>query len=287
MTDKVIFIDWFVFVHKAIFAQRIPSAPPSTWNCMNMIISCLTKIGVEPFDTIFIATDYMGSWRKQYEKEYKANRKELRDAQKDVDWKTQFALFDDLLDQIKKGTDWNVLRIESFEADDWMAVGSRYFKDKEVILVTLDSDLQQCWNYNNVKIYSPHPKVKGYKVKPKNFDVNKLISSKIKKEKSDNLINPILNEKDYEKRLLCVDLLNLPDFVETPILNTFKNMKDKSYDERNIRSSSIRAKLEGIYNNKSKVVTYEQFVKKEERKINKKINEKLKKKAKKLEGRKK
>lgn len=277
---KVIFIDWSVFVFKAIFAQKFMTVP-STWNCMNMIVSCLAKIGVEPYDTIFVATDHMGSWRKTYEVSYKANRKEQREAHKEINWKKQWIAFDDLLSQVRTGTDWQVLQIASFEADDWMAVGCRYFKDKEIILITIDSDLEQCWEYSNVKIYSPHAKIKGYKVKPDNFDVNKFITGKIKKEKADNLINPILNEKDYERRMTCINLLTLPDFVEQPILDTFKNLTDKHYNIENIRSPSIRKKLGGLYNNKSKIITYEKFVKRAERKKKKKINQKLIKKAKK------
>ena len=59
-----------------------------------------------------------------------------------INWTEEYQKFNDLLDSIDQATDWNVIAIKGLEADDIMAVGSRYFKDNEVILVTFDSDLE-------------------------------------------------------------------------------------------------------------------------------------------------
>ena len=106
----------------------------------------------------------------------KANRKEARE-KFPIDWDKEFASFDWLLDKIDEATDWNIVKTNGLEADDWMAVGSRFFKDNEVILITYDCDLEQCWNYKNVKIFSPIKKCAGktgkgaYKIPPPNFNV--------------------------------------------------------------------------------------------------------------------
>lgn len=275
---KIIFIDWGIFVHKSIFAWRNNKDIPATWVCMNMIISCLRRIGISPFDDIYVACDYMRSWRKQFADEYKANRKAYRDSFEDIDWDAMYASFDDLLARIDRGTDWHICKIEHLEADDWMAVGSRYFKDKEVILVTYDSDLEQCWHYDNVKIFSPLLKPKRYKVKPKNFNAFQFISKKIEKETADNLTSPVLNKEDYDKRMTCVNLLELPDFVENQILEYFNTLKEKEmvYAEE-IPFQSIRDKIGRLYNDTEKIVTYDECVALQEKKKKKKTRRRKKK----------
>lgn len=278
---KVIIIDWSIFMFRAIFSWRRNPQIPATWNCLNMITSCLRKVGVDPIDTIFVATDYMKSWRKDYAKEYKANRKAFRESFKEINWDKMWQDFNDLLEQVDKGTDWIVLRKIHLEADDFMAVGARRFKDKEVILITNDSDLEQCWNYPNVKIFSSIKKFKGskgaYKIPPKNFDVYKFIAKKINKEVADNLVSPILNEEDYDNRKTCVDLLTLPDFVENQIKEVFDNLPEKESDLNHIRSESIRKRIGNLWNDKTKIVRYEDCVIKEEKK---KLKDKKKKKTK-------
>lgn len=278
---KVIIIDWSIFMFRAIFSWRRNPQIPATWNCLNMITSCLRKVGVDPIDTIFVATDYMKSWRKDYAKEYKANRKAFRESFKEINWDKMWQDFNDLLEQVDKGTDWIVLRKIHLEADDFMAVGARRFKDKEVILITNDSDLEQCWNYPNVKIFSSIKKFKGskgaYKISPKNFDVYKFIAKKINKEVADNLVSPILNEEDYDNRKTCVDLLTLPDFVENQIKEVFDNLPEKESDLNHIRSESIRKRIGNLWNDKTKIVRYEDCVIKEEKK---KLKDKKKKKTK-------
>ena len=279
---KIIFIDWSVFVFRAIFSWRRNPQIPATWNCMNMITSCLRKVGVDPIDTIFVATDYMKSWRKTYAEEYKANRKAFRESFKDIDWEQMWRDFDDLLEQVNKGTDWFILRKEHLEADDWMAMGARRFKDEKVVLITSDNDLEQCFYYPNVKIFSPLIKFKGtkgaYKVPPKNFDVYKFIAKKINKEVTDNLVSPILNEEDYDKRKICVNLLELPDFVENQIKEIFDNLSEKESDLNYIRSQSIRKKIGALWNDKTKIVKYVDCVIKEEKKKLKKKKKRSKKK---------
>jgi len=274
---KRIFLDYSIFMYRAIFGTRHNPQIPATYTTLNMIVSCLRRIGVEPYDEIYLATDYMKSWRKQYEESYKADRKAFRESFKEINWKEQYQAFDQLLINLDEGTDWHVLRKENIEADDFMAVGSRYYKDDEVILVTYDSDLEQMWMYSNVKIFSPLLKPKRYKVQPKNFNAYKLLAKKIEKETADNLTNPILSEKDYDNRLIAVNLLELPDFVEKPLVEIFDNIQLKeNYDSKNIPFNTMRAKIENIYNDKEEIITYDESVAYEEKKKLKKKRRKKK-----------
>ena len=220
---KVIILDFGHFIHNAAYSKS-DMYPP--YSAMVSMISCLKRVKVNKDDLIIIAVDGRKSWRKDFETAYKANRKALRD-KSGKDWTKIFSDFDKFLHKLDVSTKWNIIKIDRLEADDIMAVACRYYKNNEVILITTDSDLHQMWIYPNVKIYSPHPKVKNFKFPPKNFNVYKFIRQKIKKEASDNLISPVVTEEDYTNRNICVNLLQLPEWVEEIIIKSFENIKEK------------------------------------------------------------
>lgn len=276
MKDKIIVLDWLVFVHTAIFAWRNTKSIPMSYTLLNMIISCLRRIGVEPFDTIYIACDHYGSWRKEYAEEYKANRKAQRDKYEDIDWEQMWKDSDNMLEILDKGTDWIIIKNEHsihLEADDIASyiVRNNQDKDKDIILVTTDGDWEQMWKFDNVKLFSPKMKPKRYKVKPNNFNIHKLISSKVKKETSDNLISPIITEKDYDTRLMLINLLELPEFVEKKLENTFANLNiDKDYNLDCIPFLKLRERIGNLYNDKDNIVDYDWCIKLEEKRNNRK-----------------
>jgi len=266
-----------MFLHRSIFSWKNRKQIPAEYTCLAMIISSLYKIGVNLEDRIIIAVDGRNSWRKDIDPAYKGNRKAFRQSFSDIPWDEMYMRFDILLDDIYCATNWAVIKIDRIEADDIMAVGCRYFKDEEIVLVTFDSDLEQMWEYPNVKIFSPTLKPKRYKVKPPKFSAHKLIAKKIIKEASDNLISPLLTEKDYDDRNVCVNLLELPDFVEVQIIDEFKKLKDREYNVDHIGFTTMAERLDNLYGNKSKIITYEKCIKMAERKEKIKKN-KLKKK---------
>ena len=237
---------------------------------MSMIIGNLKRIGVDPQDLIIVACDGRRSWRKDVVGEYKGTRKEKRE-KSGLDWDKYFKDFDILLEEIDIGTNWNVIKIDSIEADDIMAVASRFYNDREVILVTYDSDLEQCWSYENVKIFSP--KSKKWKVKPEKFDPFLSISKKIQKEASDDLVSPVLNEEDYMDRMKCVNLLELPEWVEKTIRDKFEKLPESKVGRlKYISSPTIRDRLYSIFDDKSKIIDYQkQLVKEEKKKAKKKV----------------
>ena len=269
--NRVIVLDWGVFLHTAIFASKFNPQIPSTFTCLNMILSALRHIGIEPDDTVIVAVDFLRSWRREFEDSYKANRAQMRE-DSGINFKEHYERFNELLDTLEAATSWHFIKIPHLEADDIMAVCCRYFKDKEVILVTFDSDLEQCWEYPNVKIFSPRKK--AYKVKPKNFNVYKEIAKKIEVEKTDNLTAKVTNQTDYEVREMCVRLISLPEWVEKAVLEKLQNLQEKPEYLDMIPFNSIRAKWGNLYNDKSMVVTYEDCISKEEKKKIKKLKKK-------------
>src|SRR5271169_989882 len=153
MKKKVIIVDWSIFLHKAIFAYpNNPSIPPM-YTHLNMILATLYKLGVDPDNTkILIALDGRNSWRKDFEKSYKENRQAIKDAS-GIDWQKWYNEFNNLVERLRYRLDWNFIGpLDRIEADDIISVACRFFTDDEIIIVSSDSDLQQCWQYPNVKI---------------------------------------------------------------------------------------------------------------------------------------
>lgn len=258
---KIIVIDWNCIVFSAIFVQKYCPKIPLTYNILNMILSNLLKIGVNQKDTIIIAVDKGHSWRKDYDPQYKAGRKEAREKHTEINWSDTWEQVNKLLILLDIATNFHIIAIDSLEADDIEAVATKYFKNNEVVLLTFDADLEQILDRPNVKIFSP--KSKKYKF---NDNPLKLLAKKIQKESADGLTNPVLNEKEYDIRNLIVNLRELPDFVETPIIEAFKNLEPKEPDIEEFPFKSLKEKYLNLYNDKSKLVTIEKCKKQFERK---------------------
>jgi hypothetical protein len=257
--SKIIILDWGIYSHRAIFSSRKNKAVPVEYIACSMILGDLLKIGVNPQDEILIACDYGHSWRKQFDQNYKANRKDLREGYTDINWTEMFAKMNSLLQTLDYATDWHVFKEKNIEADDWMAVATKVFSDKVVVLVSYDKDLEQLLVRPNVMIFSPMSK--KYKIVK---DPYKILASKIEKEASDNLINPILNESDFERRNLIVNLLELPEFITSKLEPKLRYdiLIPKEEHVEEFPFNSLRTKYCNLYNDKSKIVTLAQSEKK-------------------------
>lgn len=277
MDSKVIILDWGICVHKAIFSLKFNPKIPVTFTALNIAIGWLYRLDVNPDDIIIIACDGRNSWRKDYETAYKENRKERR-KESGIDWDLCFSQLGKLVDQLNNGLNWHFIKVDRIEADDVMAVACRYYNDREVILATHDKDLEQMWVYDNVRIFNTL--TKKWKLKPENFDITRLQAEKIYKEVTDNMVGELLNEEDYEKRRLCINLVELPEWVELSIQDELKQVGYKEDDVKAIPFQTLQARYSNLYNDKSKVVTYEQQLTKEkvkdERVIQKKVEAKAK-----------
>jgi 5'-3' exonuclease len=240
---KVVVLDYGYFVHTAGHANK--NSPDFTgFTAMSMIIANLREIKISKEDLIIIACDKGHSWRKELEKQYKANRKEIR-AASGIDWKTIYHKADELLDRIERNLNWYIVEIETLEADDIMAVASRFYSDKEVVLVTRDSDLEQMWIYKNVKIFNPYNK--EYKIPPEKFNVYKFLEGKIKKESTDNLKVDVTNQEEYTKRRTCVCLTELPEWVEESVVKKLNKIEPSTIDLDNMRLGKFNDRIKALY----------------------------------------
>lgn len=260
--DNDIFIEAKGIVEEKIFNKKLWISS-SDYTYFQMIISDLKKIGVNKNDIVIVALDGRNSWRKCFLPSYKANRKKLRDAQTDIiNWGDEYEKIEKMNNDLNNSTNWNFIKFNliydfidiyftnegqkfninqhkdlfidsqfSCEADDIQAYAVRYFNDREVILVTIDEDLDQLYYYQNCKIFNPNTKSVTNKSKKGfyNIVVNPLGIIK-KKVKSGDVSDNILVDKkkdtqhNMEIRQLIIYLLTLPEFIERPIKEVFDNL---------------------------------------------------------------
>ena len=243
--NRVILLDWSVFMFSAIFAcsRNADNKIPPTYTSLAMIISCLRELKATSKDKIIIAIDSK-SWRKEISTEYKSNRKELRE-KSDIDWSHWFAEYGKLKENVAQYTPFNVVQIDRMEADDIIAYACRYYQPRECIVVSTDSDYEQLTCFTNVKVFSSKSK-KFKEVK----NPYKLLAKKIESERADNLLSEVLTEADYNKRKMLVDLTTLPAFVEEAVKKELDNIPDKCYNDFNwerLRFPSLHKRLKDIF----------------------------------------
>jgi len=292
---KIILVDWGFIMHQAIFSfeasmkrrLEMPDmfVPPSTYVAMSSFIGCLKKIGydTEVGDKVILTCDGRHSWRKEIEKSYKANRKEDREKH-NINWEEEYKKHDELLQKIEDNLPFFIIKLENCEADDIIAEAVRYFVNNQCVIVSPDEDMLQLLTYDNVRVYSPHPKVKLHPFKILSLDRNKekelaykSLMKKIEIEKTDNLCSPVLNEEDYDKRLKCVTLLELPQEIKDKIRPELEKIAvtEKEYFYPEAFSPGIAKRLPSIFGTEN-IISYEKCIKMFERKLNKLKNKKVK-----------
>ena len=109
------------------------------------------------YGEIVICTDFHSSWRKEVFPFYKAHRKVERDkqkAEKGMDWSALFDIISKIITEIDTFFPYKVIRVEHAEGDDVIAVLSRTFKEKSLI-VSSDKDFSQLYKYKWVRQFSP------------------------------------------------------------------------------------------------------------------------------------
>ena len=109
------------------------------------------------YGEIVICTDFHSSWRKEVFPFYKAHRKVAREKQKTekgMDWSALFDTISKIIVEIDTFFPYKVIRVEHAEGDDVIAVLSRTFKEKSLI-VSSDKDFSQLYKYKWVRQFSP------------------------------------------------------------------------------------------------------------------------------------
>jgi hypothetical protein len=228
---------------KQQIARHEVFVPMATMTYMKMIISVLKKIGITIEDKIIVAEDY-GTWRKEIDSSYKAQRKDFRESKATPEfWAEKYKEFNDLIPKLNQALTWQFIKIYKIEADDIASVACRYFKDYEdKILVSTDEDWEQLCYFPGVKIFSPSKKV--YKIVKNPLEV---LQKKIKGDISDNLLTEPKTEAEFERRKTIVNLLQLPVNIEQSITNYFDTLPIKRMFIDRVPYASVRKELIKLY----------------------------------------
>jgi hypothetical protein len=118
------------------------------------------------YGQVVIACDGRKYWRKEHFAHYKANRKKAREAS-DLDWKLIFDTLTEMREDIAKYFPYKVVHVDRAEADDIVAVLTKYVQENEltqvglmeeaqkVLIVSSDKDFKQLQLEWDVKQWSP------------------------------------------------------------------------------------------------------------------------------------
>jgi hypothetical protein len=240
--SKLIVMDWGGISHRAIFAYRNYSQVPLTYTMLRMVIGYLKKIGVTLDDKIVIAEDY-GSWRKDIDKNYKAQRKAFRESKEDASfWSEVYKEVNEFTAKLDQCLPFNFVKIYKMESDDIASVAIRYLDAEEKIMITSDEDWAQLCTFPNTKIFSPH--TKKFKI-IKNPE--KILLKKIKGDVSDNLLEAPKTEAEFVIRKMIVDLTSLPVHIEAIIKPVIQTLPIKNIYLNKIPFRTCREELRKLY----------------------------------------
>lgn len=320
--SKVILVDNSSIIHQSIFswnAQKKRQVEnqlgedsfilPSNYSYFMSLISLLKRIGVDKDDTIILAGDGRNSWRKAFDKNYKAQREDFRKSHELIDWGFHYKGIQKTIKQIEESTNFHIiwlsgmynyldllnseegekyldleqidnLEIEfGLEADDIISVATKFFNNKECVVITKDADMEQLCVRENVKFFSMNVKFRGGTGVYKQVDNGyKILEKKIRLgDVSDNIkVSENDTERDKEIRRLIIDLINLPKWVEDPIREILENLpKKENHFELLPFPNSLACRFPQIYAN-DKIITVEDSIKRAENKKKRAKNKKIK-----------
>jgi len=260
--SKTIFLDFSIFMFRSIHSYRKNPSIPPTYTTMSMIIACLKRVGVDEDDTIIVACDKGKSWRKQIDEQYKANRKDQRELLETEIWWTEiFDMFNKLKEDLVYSSPFYIIEENNLEADDIISYGVRYYKERECVIISSDSDFEQLAVFPNVKLFSPN--TKKYKIIKNPY---KSLAKKIEKETTDNLTSPVITKEDYERRRAIVDLMKLPEDIEARIKERLDGLEDKVFVLQSFPFKNLIPRMNSIYDKKDIVKFEDSFKKKKKRK---------------------
>jgi hypothetical protein len=135
---------------------------------LSTIKSYKKKYGKE-YGELVICCDGRKYWRKEFFEQYKGSRKKNRDAS-DLDWKLIFDTLSEMREDIAKHFPWRVIHVDRAEADDIIAVMSKWLQENQlvqeglveetqkVLILSSDKDFKQLQLYPTVKQWSPMQK---------------------------------------------------------------------------------------------------------------------------------
>lgn len=251
----ILLIDGHNLAYRTVFSSinQVPTDNEQFYFWKHLMISSLFSL-VKRFDPCKIILTFDGykdkSWRKQIYPEYKSQRKAIRD-KSIIDFNKFYPVFNELIEEIKTVfTTIYTMKIDGCEGDDIIAVLSKeVFKDKKIIIISSDGDMNQLLSNKNINQFNP---IKNKMVENINIKQNLLLKV-ISGDTSDNIkaIKPkcgiktaqkIINEgldeyikdkqtkENYERNLKLIDFNYIPKEISRLIINCYNEYKINNID---------------------------------------------------------
>jgi hypothetical protein len=180
---------------------------------LNSILKSAERFRASKENPLFIAVDSR-SWRKDWFKEnmppgyptmksegYKGDRGDKSDV-----WTKVYEVYHGIMEDIRKHSDFHVIKVPGAEGDDIVAVVVKMYPDQDSVVVSSDKDFQQLQG-ERVRIFDPF--TGDFKTV---IDTEKFKKIHILKAGDDNIAN-ISKGKNVEKLLSGLDRLLATDQV--------------------------------------------------------------------------
>jgi 5'-3' exonuclease len=227
-------------------------------------------------ERVVIALDAKVSWRKKIYDNYKAHRSSARDASP-VDFDSFFPVAMKFWEDLAK-VFGNIyfLKIEDCEADDIIAVGTKYcFNDYDITNITSDSDMHQLYEYKNYSQYNPITKsivkILNYK---KELDIKiikgdksdnipaiikkcgKVTAEKIYNEGLDSYLLDINVKNNYIRNKMLIDFAMIPVDIKNKIISSINNYSLQKFDGRKLYDFVMKERIGQIFPELQNLSTY-------------------------------
>lgn len=172
---------------------------------LNSILSIRKKYKKSIYGDLVIARDDQNYWRRDVFPHYKANRVKIREESK-IDWDFVFGVINSVSADIAELFPYRVVQASGAEADDIIAVLTKYTQENElsktgvypepqpVLTISEDLDFMQLHKYDNFKLY--HPRKKKMAIKPSVIGLLEFTREHIVKAGDDG-IPSILSDDDH------------------------------------------------------------------------------------------
>ena len=225
----------------------------------HMVLNSLRGFNVkfkEEYGTMVLCSDAGDPWRRDFFPNYKYSRKQAR-LDGPFDWDNIFNIITEIKNEVRDNFPYVVMYVENSEADDIIATLVKQQTEDKYLIVSGDKDFVQLQHYGNV--YQWSPLLKGY-IGENEDPVKFLREQIIKGDRSDGVPNILSDDeifvrnerqkpirakqleewtdidniplgaetkKYYNRNKKLIDLSQIPQTIETNIINTYKNYKVK------------------------------------------------------------
>ena len=124
----------------------------------HMVLNSLRSYRVKYFEEygeLVLCCDSKNNWRRTVFPQYKAGRKKGRE-NSHLNWGSIYTTINNICEEIEKHFPYKVVKVETTEADDIIAVLCEYYHGKEkMLIVSGDKDFIQLQKYENVTQWGP------------------------------------------------------------------------------------------------------------------------------------